>query len=326
MTQLFAPIEPFDSGHLDVGDGHRVRFERCGNPDGIAVLFIHGGPASGFSARQRRFFDPARYQVVLFDQRGSGASTPHGERADNTTPHLVRDIEHLRTHLGIRTWLLFGGSWGSALALAYASAHADRCLGLVLRGVFLTGQADMDWFFRDAGYLLPDAWRAFAGCAPDEIPAGKNMLDAYSQWLNDPAQATSACARWMAWEASLTRPGGAPVAAVDPSRVTDSDIRKYQLQAAYLNRLCDLDEPAVLDAARRTALLPVAIVHGRLDWVCRAHNAWKIHKLMTGSRLRLVDHAGHDPYHAEMVASLVAATNCFASHGNFSSLGSQWIG
>lgn len=325
---LYPEIQPFHSAHLDVGDGHRIRYEQCGNPDGLPVLFLHGGPASGFAPRQRRFFDPELYHIIMFDQRGSGASTPAGERAHNTTDHLLTDINLLRETLGLSQWLLFGGSWGSALALAWAARYPQYSLGLILRGVFLTGQADMDWFFRDAGNLMPDAWHAFAtqvGGSP--LPADTpNLLGAYSRAIENPEQAASACASWMAWEASLTRPGGAPQKAIAGAQVSAATIDKYRLQAAYLNRLCDLGEEAVLQAARRVALLPTAIVHGRLDWVCRARNAWKIHQLMPGSRLRLIDHAGHDPYSTQMVASLVEATNCFVKQKNFSTLGSEWIG
>jgi len=160
---LYPDIEPFESAMLDVGDGHQVYYEQCGVPDGIPVLFVHGGPASGFSSRHRRFFDPKRYRIVLFDQRGSGKSTPYGETRHNTTPHLISDIDQLRTQLGIDQWLVFGGSWGSALGLAWAAHSPTHCLGLVLRGIFFTGQDDMAWFFRDAAQLMPDAWTQFAG-------------------------------------------------------------------------------------------------------------------------------------------------------------------
>ncbi|MGB7300822.1 MAG: alpha/beta fold hydrolase [Burkholderiaceae bacterium] len=334
---LFPEIQPFDVGYLDVGHGHRVHYEQCGNPNGLPVLFVHGGPASGFAARQRRFFDPDLYRIILLNQRGSGDSQPFGEQANNTTADLLADMEALRVTLKVSQWLLFGGSWGATLALAWAGSYPQHTLGLILRGVFLSGDADMDWFFRDAGTLVPDAWAAFAqtvGVDPLSIQPkdtdspqglGANLLEAYTRALANPDTATSACASWMAWEMSLMRAGGSPHKAIAASSVSENSLKTYQLQAAYLSRRCDLGEAAVLAAARRASLLPTAIVHGRLDWVCRPHNAWKIHQLMPGSYLRLVDRGGHDPYSKPMLSALVQATNCFAKTRQFSALSSEWI-
>ncbi len=317
VPPLFPALTPYAQGWLAVGEGHEIRYEESGNPHGLPVLFLHGGPASGTSERQRRFFDPARYRICLFDQRGSGQSRPVGERQANTTAHLVADIERLREHLGIGQWLVFGGSWGSSLALAYAGAHRAVCLGLVLRGIFLTGRADMDWFFVQAGALAPDAWQRFAEhVGGTDFPS---ILSGYRQALEDAgsARARAACAQWVAWEAALSAPGRTPVLAAQSGTVTMATVLKYRLQAAYLERLCDLDESGVLAGARIAAGLPTAIIHGRLDLVCRPANAWQLAQAMPGSRLRLLANAGHDPWSTPMVEALITATQCFATDGDF---------
>ena len=233
---------------LDVGDGHRLYVEESGNPDGVPVIGLHGGPAGQAAPAMRRFFDPARYRICLFDQRGAGRSRPHGETRANTTAHLVDDIERIRVALGVSRWLVFGGSWGSALALAYAGAHPHACTGLVLRGIFLTGWADMQWFFADAGQLVPDAWARFAAHVGADDAAG--ILRGYTAALHDDdATAREATANWLAWEAALSSPGRNPKPAAQSQPVSDEAVRKYRLQAAYLNRGCDLGDDAVLSAA-----------------------------------------------------------------------------
>lgn len=312
--QLYPAIEPWQSGWLPADAGHEIYYEQCGNPDGLPVLFLHGGPAGGLSPRQRCFFDPARYRICLFDQRGCGRSRPHGERAGNTTPALLADIERLRAVLGIDAWLVFGGSWGSALALAYASAHRHACLGLILRGIFLTGQADMAWFFAQAGGLLPDAWARFSGHVG--ATRADDILAAYARALEDAesAQAASAAAHWLAWETALSTPGQTPPTVTKAGPET---VRKYRLQAAFLLRHCDLGDTALWHAADRVTGLPIAIVHGRLDWVCRPANAWRLARRLPGSRLRLLAGAAHDPYSAPMLEALLSATDLFARDRHF---------
>ena len=240
---LFPEIEPYDMGWLSTGDGHEVYYEQCGNPNGLPVLFLHGGPASGCSPRHRRFYDPAKYRICLFDQRGSGRSRPHGERANNSTDKLIVDIEALRKHWQIDRWLVFGGSWGSALALAYAGRHTSACLGLILRGIFMSGQDDMDWFFEHSAQLIPDAWRRFSAHVGQT--SSRAILAAYADLLEDgeSPQAEAATAQWLAWETALSSPGKA-VGQV-PVKIKPEQVRQYRLHAAYLKRLCDLDEPRV---------------------------------------------------------------------------------
>ncbi|MFK7964159.1 MAG: prolyl aminopeptidase [Burkholderiaceae bacterium] len=312
---LFPEIEPYDSGYLYAGEGHEIYYEQCGNPSGLPVVFLHGGPGSGCSPRHRRFFDPTRYRICLFDQRGSGRSKPHGERSNSSTDKLVGDIEALRHHLKIDRWLVFGGSWGSALALAYAGQHQAACLALVLRGIFLSGQADMDWFFEHSAQLVPDAWQRFSGHVGQT--QSREILLAYTVLLEDVAspEAVQATAHWLAWEATLSAPG--KPAAKLPDNVKVEAVRQYRLHAAYLNRLCDLGESAVLRAAAQAASVPTVITHGRLDWVCRPSNALRLAETMPNSKWRLLADAAHDPFSPPMTDALISATNLFAEDGHF---------
>lgn len=319
---LFPPVEPFMSGMLDVGDGHAVYFEQCGNPDGVPVVFLHGGPGSGCVARHRRFFDPARYRIVLFDQRGCGRSTPRGELRHNTAAHLVADIESLRAHLNIGRWLVFGGSWGSSLALAYCAAHKAACSGAILRGVFLTGKRDVEWFFQDMKAQLPDAWARLAARAPKRRQ--HDLLAWYADCIggNDRAAALSVVREWMRWEDALTQPGRSVGEVPEPAGdEVQRLIDKYRLQAHYLLRECFLGEKRLLDCAARMHGLPTAILHGRLDLICKPEAAWRVHRTLHGSRLRLVDGAGHSPFDAPMAQALVGATSHFAAHGDFADWG-----
>ncbi|MBP7467745.1 MAG: prolyl aminopeptidase [Thauera sp.] len=320
-TSLFPPSPPLAHGLLEVGDGHRVYFERCGNPDGLPVLFLHGGPGSGCNARQRQLFDPARFHVVLFDQRGCGRSTPRGDCHANTTRELVEDIERLRLHLGIARWLVFGGSWGAALAVAWCSAHPQACLGAILRGSFLTGQADLDWFFgpEGAGAICADAWSALCAAVP-EAAEGRALaaLCARLGAPHDLGAALVAAQAWAAWEEALIAPGRTPTA--PPARNAAEQaalIDKYRVQAHYLVHRCFLGEETVLEAASRMAGIPTAIIHGRLDLVCRARNALRLHEALPGSRLALVDGAGHSPFDPPLTVALLDALAHFATHRSF---------
>lgn len=314
---LFPPCTPFDRGWLDVGEGHCLFYEQCGTPGGPPVVFLHGGPGSGCSPRHRQLLNPA-WRMVLFDQRGCGRSTPRGECRANTTADLVADIERLRTHLGIERWLVFGGSWGASLALAYCAQHRFTCTGAILRGIFLTGQRDIDWFFKGAGDLLPDHWSRLAAIAPPDRRV------ALAQWYfdtvggHDDQLAIEAVHRWMDWEEALSHPGATP----SPARAVDLDaartqLPKYRLQAHYLRHECFVGETRMLEFARSLAGIPVAILHGRLDLVCRPSNAWAVHHVLPGSRLQLIDGAGHSPFDAAMARALAAAGNHFLAHRNF---------
>lgn len=325
---LFDGVQPFASGLLEVGDGHSLYHEQCGRIDGLPVLFLHGGPGSGCSPRHRAFFDPAATRAVLFDQRGCGRSQPRGSLIVNHSDALVADIEHLRQHLGIERWLVFGGSWGSSLALAYATAHPQACMGLLLRGVFLGRRSDLDWFFHGAAQILPDAWAVLAAPAP-QTP-GEDLLAWYCAAVLDADEgaAASAAAIWSAWDQALTdrrwaRVGNsaAPTASV-PSDAARALLDKYRIQAHYLRHLCFFQERPVLERLRASGGLPgipVCIVHGRLDGVCRPQGAWELHQALPGSSLRWIDEAGHNPFEPPMAQALLDCLADFARHRSFPS-------
>jgi proline iminopeptidase len=306
---------------VDVGDGHRLYVEQCGNADGMPMVYLHGGPGSGCSPRHRQFFDPGLCRAVLFDQRGCGLSLPRGALLHNHTDALVQDLETLRLHLGIARWLVVGGSWGAGLALAYAAAHPQACLGLVLRGVFLGRAQDVDWFFQGAAQLLPDAWQQRVDGAPDQ--EGKDVL----QWLHAglhsaDAETALACAlAWEAWEQSLSQQR-----AVAPRLLMLQDaeaallVDKYRIQSHYLIHQCFREGAGMLQRADELSGLPVAILHGRLDGICRPQAGQDLHRELPDSRLQWVEGCGHNPFEPGNAAALVAAIRHFAIHGNFS----QW--
>jgi proline iminopeptidase len=318
---LHPPLEPYQLGWLDVGDGHRIYFEQCAQREGLPVVFLHGGPGSGCSPRHRQFFDPARYRVILFDQRGCGRSQPRGALQANTSDHLVADIELLRQHLGIARWLVVGGSWGAGLALAYAAAYPSSCLGLVLRGVFLGRACDLNWFFQQARQFLPDAWQTLAQQAPAE--ARGDLLRWLSEGLQgtQPQVALGRARAWQAWEAAVSERQvlAAPVALVAGD--TTALLDKYRLQSYYLLNGCFWGDVALLVRARSLGSVPTAILHGRLDWICRPQAAWELHHSLPGSRLQWLDGCGHSPFEPAMAQALLQAVGHFASHGNFTTWG-----
>ncbi|MDO9598431.1 MAG: prolyl aminopeptidase [Azoarcus sp.] len=316
---LFPPIEPYAQDRLDVGDGHQLYVEQCGNPHGMPLIVLHGGPGSGCSPRHRQLIDPEQFLIVLFDQRGCGRSTPRGELAANTTAYLVADIERLRQHLGIDRWLVFGGSWGSSLALAYCAQHPVACLGAILRGIFLTGHADIDWFFRGAGSLRPEAWARLVAPLSDVQRA--NIAEHYLNTVRAPDRhaAITAVERWMQWEAALSSPGrGAPELPKLEGDAIEAALDKYRLQAHYLAHECFIGEDAALTFARAMGGIPTAILHGRLDLVCRPENALKLSRALPGSQLRFVHDAGHSPFDARMSEALIGAATHFHRYGSFS--------
>ena len=309
----------FDADRLDVGEGHRLYYEQAGAADGMPVVVLHGGPGSGSTARQREFFDGQRYRIVQFDQRGSGRSEPLGETRHNHTDALIADIEALRIHLGIDRWLVCGGSWGSALAVAYAACHRDRVSGVLLRGIFLTGQGDLDWFFHGAAALAPDANAEFLRIVP------RRWQRSVVTWLDrcferDDPRCGRIAAAWQAYE--LTLSGDHPAPRTGSTRVADVEgsprlVAKYRVQAHYLRRQCFLGERAVLRAASTLRGMPVAIVHGEQDRICRPFNAWRLHRACPDSRLAWAPQAGHDPFHPATSSLLRSASDTFASAGDF---------
>jgi proline iminopeptidase len=314
MTTPYPPIAPYRTGRLPVDARHTLYWEECGNPDGVPVLFLHGGPGSGLSPRHRQFFDPAYYRIVLFDQRGAGQSTPLGEVRDNTTQLLVQDIEQLREMLGIGQWLVFGGSWGSTLALAYGEAHPERCTGFVLRGIFLCTQPEVDWFLYGIRHFFPQEHAAFAGHIP-EAERG-DLLTAYMQRLfsDDPAQNLAAARSWSRYEGQcvhlLPRPAGA-----DDDSSARAALSMARLEAHYMRHGAFMEENQLLRNVGRIRHLPAAIIQGRYDVVCPPTSAWALHQAWPEARLQMVDDAGHAAFEPGIASALVAATDQFKLNG-----------
>ncbi|MEY2952376.1 MAG: hypothetical protein RLZZ401_463 [Pseudomonadota bacterium] len=314
MTTPYPPIAPYRTGRLPVDARHTLYWEECGNPDGVPVLFLHGGPGSGLSPRHRQFFDPAYYRIVLFDQRGAGQSTPLGEVRDNTTQLLVQDIEQLREMLGIGQWLVFGGSWGSTLALAYGEAHPEHCTGFVLRGIFLCTQPEVDWFLYGIRHFFPQEHAAFAGHIP-EAERG-DLLTAYMQRLfsDDPAQNLAAARSWSRYEGQcvhlLPRPAGA-----DDDSSARAALSMARLEAHYMRHGAFMEENQLLRNVGRIRHLPAAIIQGRYDVVCPPTSAWALHQAWPEARLQMVDDAGHAAFEPGIASALVAATDQFKLNG-----------
>ncbi|MFC4169836.1 prolyl aminopeptidase [Teichococcus aestuarii] len=310
---LFPDIAPYETGLLPLSAGHVMYWEQVGNPRGQPVLFLHGGPGAGAGAVHRRFFDPGHWRVVIFDQRGSGRSRPLGELSGNTTPNLVEDIEALRRFLGIERWLLFGGSWGSTLALAYAQAHPDRVLGCVLRGVFLGRAREVEWFLYGLRRVFPDAWAQFAEHIP-EAERG-DLLGAYLKRLTDPdPQVHFAAARaWSQYEGlcSTLMPSPETVASFAQDRTA---LGLARIEAHYFAHDLFLPPGGLLAHMDRIAHLPAEIVQGRYDMVCPAESAFDLAAAWPRARLTVVPDAGHSALEPGVRVSLVAAVERFRHH------------
>ncbi|HZH29023.1 MAG TPA: prolyl aminopeptidase [Azospirillaceae bacterium] len=309
-SELFPPIEPYETGLLKVDPIHTLYWEQCGNPAGVPVVFLHGGPGAGASPAHRRFFDPAHYRIVILDQRGAGRSTPLGETRANTIWDLVADLERLRTHLGIGRWHVFGGSWGSTLALAYAQTHPDRVIGLIVRGIFLMRRMEIDWFLHGARMVFPDAWERFAGFLPPEERG--DLLEGYWRRLNDPDPAVQAEAAkiWSIYEGTCSTllPNPDMVAASGEDVLA---LGLARLEAHYFrNNLFDPDDLLLrnVDRIRRT---PGIIIQGRYDVVCPAISAWELHRRWPEAEFQMVPDAGHAAMDPGIRAALVAATERF---------------
>lgn len=301
--RLHPAAEPFDRHMIDVGDGHVLYVEECGNPRGRPVLVLHGGPGGGCSPYMRRFFDSDHYRVILFDQRGCGRSRPTASVTANTTPHLIADIETIRRRLGIDRWLLFGGSWGATLALAYAEAHPDHATGLILRGVFLGTRAELDWFYGGgAARFFPDLWARFQ----EPIPEAErhDMIGAYHARLfdDDPGRQARYAQPWLMWENALAGLQSAAVSHAPP----DYARAFARLENHYFSHGCFLDEGQLLRDRHRIAHLPAIIVQGRYDMVCPPASAHALAQGWPGCDLRLVPASGHALSEPRITAELVA--------------------
>ncbi|RJQ79241.1 prolyl aminopeptidase [Pseudonocardiaceae bacterium YIM PH 21723] len=317
MRQLYPAVEPHASGLLDVGDGNQIYWEESGNPQGRPVVFLHGGPGGGSSPTHRRLFDPAAYRIVVLDQRGCGRSLPHlsDAAADievNTTWHLVADLERLREHLGIDRWQVFGGSWGSTLALAYAQEHPDRVTELVLRGIWLVDPDYFHWHFGGPlGNLFPEEWERFLEPVP--VAERINPTTAYHRLLTSPdADVRLAAARaWTRWEMSHAWLLPAELDAFDSPGYA---IAYARLEVHYMRHRCWLAEDQLIDNAGRIAHIPTTIVHGRYDVICPVRSAVRLHRALPESKLVIVDDAGHAYNEPGILDALIEATDRYA-HG-----------
>lgn len=310
MTQLYPEIEPFNQHFIQVSDLHTVHYEESGNPDGKPVLFVHGGPGGGIDPFYRRFFHPEKYHVILVDQRGSGKSTPHADLRENTTQDLISDFEVIRRERDIDSWMVFGGSWGSTLSLAYAQAHPEHVTELVLRGIYLATDKENDWLFNGGGasHVFPDFWEHFVGI----IPVGErdNLLAAYYKRLtsDDPAIVEEAARAWSGWEYSIST-----------LRHDQKGLREFldspamtslaRLECHYMHHQCFLQPNQLIDNLDKIKHIPSYIVHGRYDMVCAPGQAWLLHSRWPDSHLDFVEDAGHSLKDPTLAARLVEITN-----------------
>jgi proline iminopeptidase len=312
MRTLYPALEPYRSGYLAVDGRHSLYFEECGNPDGKPAVFLHGGPGAGCNANMRRFHDPAAYRIILFDQRGSGRSAPHADLTDNTTWDLVADIEKLRTHLGIERWQVFGGSWGSTLALAYAETHPERVTELVLRGIFMLRRWELEWFYQSGAHrLFPEAWQPYRDLIP-EAERG-DFISAYHKRLTstDEAVRLAAAKAWSVWE------GATSTLIPEPAAIGGFEDPHFALSFArienhyFVNKGFFEADDQLLRDAHRIRHIPGVIVHGRYDVVCPVQNAIDLHAVWPEAKLVISPASGHAAFEAENTSALVEATDFF---------------
>lgn len=321
MTNFYPAIKPYDHGMLNVGDGNFMYWEVCGNPEGKPAVVLHGGPGSGCSTGVRRYFDPSAYRIVLFDQRGCGRSTPHASDPNtdlsvNTTDHLLADIERLRRHLGIERWLLFGGSWGSTLGLAYAKQNPHRVTEIVLSGITTTRRSEIEWLYRDVAPLFPEQWARFRAGVP-AAERDSDLVEAYYRLLQhpDPAIQVKAAQNWCAWEAALLSVD--PEAKPDPRRLQPAfQLAFARIVTHYFHHNAWLEDGILLREASSLAGIPGIMVHGRLDLGAPLVTAWELAQAWPDSELVIVSGAGHTTTDPGMSEALIAATDRFARAGS----------
>jgi proline iminopeptidase len=314
MRTLYPAIEPYDTGRLKVSPVHELYYEQCGNPDGQPVVYLHGGPGAGLSTEYRRFFDPDAYRIILFDQRGSGQSTPYASLEENTTWHLVEDIEKLRAHLAIDRWLVYGGSWGSTLALAYAETHPERATGLILRGIYLGKRSELSWFFDDKlgrSAIFPEIWEQFIEPVP--VAGRGDMLAAYDKLLNsaDEAVQLAAAQAWAVWE-------GWSLKLIPDQQLIDQFTEPHaalplaRVECHYFVNDCFFPtDNYLIENIGRIRHLPAVIVHGRYDTCCPIASGWELHRAWPEAEFIVVPDAGHSVFEIGITDALVRATDQF---------------
>lgn len=306
IQTLYPECNPYTQILLDVSDKHSIYVEQCGNPNGAPVIFLHGGPGSGCNPAQRRFFDPDHYHIILFDQRGCGRSQPAGEISNNTTQDLIADIESIRLHLNIDRWHVFGGSWGSTLALAYATNHPSKVLSLTLRGIFLSRQHEIDWFLGQVALFFPEAWQTLLAPVPNSHK--ENVLDYYADqiFLDDTSISVPAATRWNAFEASIM----SLIPKADSSPVNGSiELARARVQIHYIKHLCFIEGDHILKIAQtQLAAIPTTIVQGRYDMVCPPQTAWELSQALPHAKFIMVADAGHSAMEPGTCQALLNAT------------------
>jgi proline iminopeptidase len=312
MKELYPEIKPYMTAHLKVSELHNIYYEECGNPHGKPIVFVHGGPGGGIDPKYRRFFDPKKWRVILFDQRGCGQSTPFSELKENTTWDLVEDMEKIREHLKIEKWDVFGGSWGSTLALAYAETHPTRTLGLILRGIFLLRKSEVDWFYQEgASNIFPDAWEKYL----EPIPQNErhDLVNAFYKRLTSPDKATrtAAAKAWSIWEGSTSY--------LVPSKTAMDDFGDDEFADAFARIECHYftnkgffkEDGWLLKNVDKIRHIPCTIVQGRYDVVCPIRSAWDLHRAWPEANLVIVPEAGHSSLEKSITSELVKATDSF---------------
>ena len=311
LRTLYPPIQPFAADWVSVENGHRIYVEQSGAPDGIPVLFVHGGPGGGTSPVQRRFFNPRKYRIILFDQRGCGKSQPHASLDHNTTQNLIADMEHIRETLNIDSWLLFGGSWGSTLSLLYAQAHPTRTRGLILRVIFLMSRRELDWFYRDGtSRIFPEAWEQFKSMVPEDEQ--HDLIAAYYKRLSDPAfdkERLQFAKEWSLWEAStvtLMPDEEQQAHSVDPIFA----LAFARIEAHYFHHRGFLErDDQIMEDAHKLEGIPTTIIQGRYDSICPPTSAWQLARAMPWAKLKIVPVAGHSAFEPAIQHELICATD-----------------
>ena len=307
LSDLFPPIEPYSSGYMAVDEPHEVYWEQCGNPEGVPIVFLHGGPGGGCSEILRQFFDPVHYRIILFDQRVCGRSTPHLCLIDNNTESLVRDIEQLRNHLNIDIWHVFGGSWGSTLALSYAAQHADKIISMILRGIFLMEQSDIDWFMHTNQYVFPEAWEKFVNIIPEN--ERDDLLGAYYQRLTseDKDIQVQAGINWSRYESACANliPKHDPITTPEQQ---DKAIAISLLECHYFRNYMFTSQNSLLTKIDRFRYIPTTIIQGRYDMICPISAAHKLHKVWPEADYIIVPDGGHSALDPAIRSRLIEAT------------------
>jgi proline iminopeptidase len=314
MRDLYPPIEPYNQGKLKVSELHTIHYEESGNPQGKPVIFLHGGPGGGIVPMYRQYFDPQQYRIVMFDQRGCGQSTPYAELRENTTWDLVSDIEKLREHLNIDRWVVFGGSWGSTLSLAYSQTHPDRCKGLILRGIFMLRPSEIRWFYQEgASYIYPDAWSEYLKPIPFE-ERGDLLSAFYKRLTSEDREVRLEAARaWSVWEASTSKliPSAASKVSFGMAEFAEAFAR---IECHYfVNKGFFKSENQLLDNVERIRHLPGVIVQGRYDVVCPMITAWELHQVWQEAELIVIPDAGHSVSEPGIKDALIRASDRFAA-------------